>query len=157
MIRHGGINMTEDERSIGKRWFDQVWNQGRREAIGEMFPSHGVLHDGAHVTTGPGAFYQFYDRLQSAFSDCHVAVEDTIAEGYKLVVRWVCTARHTGDGLGVPPTDKAIQVSGISILRLAGSQIVEAWQNWDMLGMMEQIKGAVDSPTYVAEPAHQAR
>lgn len=143
--------MTESERDIGKRWFEQVWNQGRREAIGEMIAPDAVVHDGGIVTSGPSAFYQFFDRMATAFSETHIDVEDTIAEGDKLCVRWSCTAKHTGDGLGITPSGVTVQVTGTSILRVAGPVFVESWQNWDMLGMMEQIRGLGTSATYIAE------
>ena len=141
--------MTESERELGKRWFEQVWNQGRRDAIAEMMAPETLLHDGHSVTVGPSGFCSFFDRMMATFSDLHVSVEDTIAEGDKLCVRWECTCKHTGDGLGVPPTGQTVHVTGISIMRLAGSMFVEAWQNWDMLGMMEQIKGVGKSGTYI--------
>jgi predicted ester cyclase len=145
--------MTEAERNLGKRWFDEVWNQGRRDAIPAMFPPHGILHDGRHSTLGPDAFYLFFDRMTAAFSDLKITVEDTFAEGDKLCLRWSCTAKHTGTGMSFPPTHKDIHVTGISIMRVAGGQIVEAWQNWDMLGMLEQIQNQGQPPTYIAAPA----
>ncbi|HEX4155973.1 MAG TPA: ester cyclase [Acidobacteriaceae bacterium] len=145
--------MTEAERELGQRWFDEVWNKGRREAIGEMLAPDVVIHDGGETTMGSDAFYPFFDRLQSAFSDTQITVEDTIAEGDKLCVRWACTARHTGDGLGIPATGVKINVTGISVLRVAGSRMVETWQNWDMLGMMQQLKGERSSITYIAAAA----
>lgn len=143
--------MKETERNLGRRWFDEVWNKGRREAIGELFASDVVVHDGSVTTSGPRAFYQFYDRLNAAFSDTHVEVEDSFIEGDRMCVRWTCTATHTGDGLGFPPTKKKIRVTGISIGRVANGQFIEVWQNWDMLGMMEQLKELDQSPTYIAE------
>ena len=145
--------MTESERDLGHRWFDEVWNKGRREAIGEMYAADGVLHDGEVTTQGRGAFYDFFDRITGTFSDLHLQTDDDIAEGDKLCVRWSCSGRHTGNGLGVPPTGKQVHVTGMAILRIRGGQIVEAWQNWDMLGLIEQIQGGQRSPTYIAEPA----
>jgi predicted ester cyclase len=52
--------------------------------------------------------------------------------------------------LGIAPTGKNVHVTGISMLRLADGKFVEAWQNWDMLGMMEQIRGVGKSGTYIA-------
>ena len=84
-----------------------------------------------------------------------MTVHETIAEGDRVCVRWSSTGKHTGDGLGVPATGKTIEVTGISILRVAGGKIVEAWQNWDMLGMMEHIRDSGKSATYIA--SHHAR
>lgn len=141
--------MTESERNLGRRWFEQVWNQGRREAIAAMFAADAVLHDGATDATGPEGFYPFYDRLKAAFSEIHVDVHDSFAEGEKVCVRWSFTGRHTGDGLSFPPTGKTVNVTGLTVLRVADGKMVEGWQNWDMLGMMEQIKSLAKSATYI--------
>jgi len=141
--------MTESERGLGRRWFELVWNQGRREAIAELLSPDAVVHDGGTDTTGPEGFYPFYDRLRATFSELHVHVEDTFADGDKLCVRWSCTGKHTGGGLGVAPTGVTIHVTGISILRVADGRLVEGWQNWDMLGMMEQINGMARSATFI--------
>jgi steroid delta-isomerase-like uncharacterized protein len=141
--------MTDLERDLGRRWFELVWNQGRREAIAEMLAPDGVIHDGGIDTRGPDGFYPFFDRMSASFSDLHVTVEDTIAEGDKVCVRWTCKARHTGDGLGIAASGKNIHVTGVAICRVADGKIVEAWQNWDMMAMMEQIQGRGKSATYI--------
>jgi len=58
------------------------------------------------------------------------------------------------EGLGVAPSGKAINVTGVSIMRIANGMLVEARQNWDMLGLMEQIQGSHKAATYVSAPAH---
>jgi steroid delta-isomerase-like uncharacterized protein len=141
--------MTESERDLGRRWFEQVWNQGRREAIAEMLAPDAVLHDGGIDTTGPEEFYPFFDRMRATFSELHVNVEETIASGEKVCVRWSCTAKHTGDGLGIALSGKTVHVTGITIMRVGDGKLVEGWQNWDMLGMMEQIQGLGKSATYI--------
>ena len=45
--------MTDEARRLGLRWFEEVWNKKRREAIGEMFAPDGVLHEGGRDTVGP--------------------------------------------------------------------------------------------------------
>jgi steroid delta-isomerase-like uncharacterized protein len=142
--------VTENERDLGRRWFEEVWNKGRRDAISELLSPEGVLHEGGSDSVGPGGFYPFFDRMKNTLSDIRVTVHDAIAEGDRLCVRWSCTATHTGPGLGVPATGKPIDVTGITIFRVAGGKVVEGWQNWDMLGTMQQIAGAGRGATYVA-------
>lgn len=140
--------MTEMEQGLGRRWFEEVWNKGRREAIAEMLAPDAVLHDAERDSLpGPEGFYPFFDRLSATLSELHVTVDDTFAGDDRVCVRWSCSAKHTGDGFGVPPTGKAIHVTGISILRVAGGIVVEAWQNWDVMGMMEQIKSQDEAAT----------
>jgi len=142
--------MTDVDRALGVRWFEEVWNKGRRAAIAEMLEPDAVFHEGEIDCVGPEGFYPFYDRLTAAFSDFHIEVHDTLAEGDRVCLRWTCNCKHTGDGLGMPATQKTVHVTGMSILRIANSRMVEGWQNWDMLGMLEQIKGSTRSATYVA-------
>jgi predicted ester cyclase len=143
--------MTESDRKLGHRWFDLVWNQGKREAIAEMMGPDTVIHDSGIDTVGPENFYAFYERLRAMFSEFHIGVDDAFGENNMLCIRWTCTAKHTGPAFGVAPTGVAIRVTGISIARVANGQFKEVWQNWDMLGMMQQIQGAEAAPTYVKE------
>jgi steroid delta-isomerase-like uncharacterized protein len=142
--------MIQEERELGARWFEEVWNKGRREAIAEMLAPDAVMHEADIDAVGPEGFYPFFDRINATLSEMHVTVQQTIAEGDQVCVRWLCTAKHTGAGLGIPPTGKTIRVTGITIFRVAGGKNVEAWQNWDMLGLMEQIQGAAREGTYIA-------
>jgi|HubBroStandDraft_6_1064221.scaffolds.fasta_scaffold18900_2 steroid delta-isomerase-like uncharacterized protein len=143
-------NMAETARDLGRRWFDEVWNHGRREAIAEIMTPECVVHDGATDSRGPQGFYPFFDRMNATFSEIRLVVEDTIAERDAACIRWTCTAKHTGAGLGIPPTGKTVHITGITVLRASDGRVVEAWQNWDMLGMMEQMQGAVKkAATYI--------
>lgn len=99
-----------------------------------------VIHDGDTNSIGPNGFYPFYERINQTFSDMRVTVEDTIAEGDSACVRWSFIGKHSGSGLGIPPSGNTIRITGMTILRASGGKIVEAWQNWDMPGMMEQIQ-----------------
>jgi steroid delta-isomerase-like uncharacterized protein len=142
--------MNQSDRDLGKRWFDRVWNHQDRSAVKEMLSPDAVIHDGENDTSGVADFYAFFDRMNATFSDIHVIIHDTVAEGDKLCLRWSCKAKHSGPGLGVPPTGKNVQVTGMSILRVANGMIAEGWQNWDMLGLMEQIRGGMKTATYIA-------
>ena len=138
-------------REFGYRWFEEVWNKQRREAIADLMAPGCPVHEASNTSYGPEGFYPFFDRMQAAFSDLRVRVEDVLAEGDRASIRWSCTMRHTGDGLGVPPCGKTIHVTGITIVHVTNGQAVEAWQNWDMLGLMEQIKDCdIHAATYLA-------
>jgi predicted ester cyclase len=146
--------MTEQDRDLGRRWFEEVWNQGRREAIAEMLLPESVVHEGGIDTAGTGGFYPYYDRLSATFSDVHFDIEDTLADGDRICVRWTFTGKHTAHGLGIAPSGVNIHVTGITIMRVAGGKLIEGWQNWDMLGLMEQIQGTHKAATYIGTPPH---
>jgi len=143
--------MSETARNLGRRWFEEVWNRGRRAAIAELMSPDCVIHDGDTDSIGPSGFYLLFDRMHGSFSEIHMDVEDTIAEGDRACIRWSFTAKHTGGGLGISPTGKSVHVTGITIIRDAHGKVVEGWQNWDMLGMMEQIQSAgKKAATYIS-------
>ena len=142
--------MSEQNKELVRRWFEEVWNQGRREAIAEMLAPDAVIYDGGSASTGPEGFYPFFDRMQAAFSDIRMTLHDMIAEGDKVCVRWSSTVRHTGDALGMAATNQSIEITGISVARVANGKLAGAWQNWDMLGMMQRVRGESSAPTYIA-------
>jgi steroid delta-isomerase-like uncharacterized protein len=148
--------MSEANQQLITQWFEEVWNKGRREAIAEMLAPEAVIREGDATVKGPEGFYGFFDRMHAAFSGIHITVLDTIAEGDQVCARWSCSMKHTGDGLGVPATGKPLVTTGISIARIRDGKIVEAWQNWDMLGLMQEIKGEGMAPTYIAANASKA-
>ena len=142
--------MSEANKQMAKRWFDEVWNKGRREAIDEMLGADCVIHDGDTSIRGPQEFMQYFDRFQNAFSDIHFEFPEAIAEGDLVYLRWVVTHLHSGDGLGIPASGKRLRVTGMTLVRIVNGRFVEAWQNWDMMGMMEQIQGARQAAVYMA-------
>jgi steroid delta-isomerase-like uncharacterized protein len=141
--------MRKSGWELATRWFDEVWNQGRRETIAEMLAPDSTLHEGGTASFGPGGFYPLYDRLRASFSEIHVNVDDVIEDGDKMCVRWSFSGKHTGDGLGVAATGKTVRVTGMTLIRFQDGLFLEGWQNWDMLSMMEQIQGARRAPTFV--------
>lgn len=136
--------MSIESDSFAHRWFNEVWNKGRVSAIDEMLAedavTHGLGEAGVEIR-GPAAFKPFVARLRGAFPDIAVTVEQTIAEGDWIASRWSARMTHSGDDLGVPATGKHVTVTGMSMARVREGKMIEGWNNWDMLGLMQQIGG----------------
>ena len=134
--------MSDNNIALIHRWFGEVWNQGRLETIQELmapeFVGNGQGGPGV-VLRGPREFRAFAENLRGAFPDIQVTIEDAFAAGDKVVARWSATMTHRGDQLGLPATGKQVRITGISIGRIVDGKIVEGWDNWDQLGMMQQI------------------
>ena len=137
---------TEKNKALVRRWFDEVWNKGRADAIDEMFAADGIAHglseDAENPLTGPAGFKPFHEIFRGAFPDVEVVVEDTIAEGDKVAARCSVRAKHSGDHLGVAASNAPVSFTGISIVRIKDGKIVEAWNNFDFMKMNRQI-GAI--------------
>src|SRR5258705_13218740 len=88
--------MSEANKALVQRWFEEVWNKGRAEAIEEMFAADGIAHGLGDTVLDPGAYREFYTSFRGAFPDIVVTVEDMVAEGDKVAARCRVSAKHTG-------------------------------------------------------------
>ena len=135
--------MSEENKALLLRWFDEVWNKGRAEAIEEMFAADGLAHglsgDPEAPVVGPPAFKQFHATFRGAFPNMIVSVDDMVAEGDKVAARCSVRGKHTGDHLGIAATDTPVDFTGITIVRIEDGKIVEAWNNFDFMRMNKQI------------------
>jgi steroid delta-isomerase-like uncharacterized protein len=136
-------NNTENNKALLRRWFDEVWNKGRAEAIDEMFAEDGIAHGLSEAPEsplrGPAGFQPFHETFRGAFPDIEVVVEDMIAEGDKVVARCSVRGKHSGDHLGVAASNAPVDFTGIAIVRIKDGKIVEAWNNFDFMRMNKQI------------------
>ena len=85
---------------------------------------------------------QSFRELYASFPDFRQTIEDIIAEGDKVVTRFTLRGTHKGNFLGIPATDKEITQTDIVIFRIAGGKIAEAWEECDMMSVMQQL-GAI--------------
>lgn len=134
--------MLAASKRFVETWFEEVWRRGRPEAIDEMVADDAVMHGlGATdaVVRGGAGFKPFVEQMRSAFPDVDIRPEQMIEEGDLIATRWVATMTHQGDQLGVPATGRRISVTGMTIVRLQDGKIVEAWNNYDQLSLMQQI------------------
>jgi len=88
--------------------------------------------------------------IRSALPDLRITLEDDVAEGDKVVSRWRAQGTHQGGLMDIAPTGNEVAFTGITIHRIEDGKIVEEWENWDALGLMQQI-GAVPSPEEQAQ------
>ena len=138
---------VEENVELMRRWFKEVWNEGRTQTIHDLFAPDGVgigEHEDGRPLRGPAEFVPFVERIRGAFPDINVVVEDAFGAEDKVVLRWSATMTHRGDHLGMPASGKNVRITGITIARIRDKQIVEGWDNWDQLGMLKQI-GAYES------------
>jgi steroid delta-isomerase-like uncharacterized protein len=135
--------MSEENKQLVVRWFEEVWNKGRAEAIEEMFAEDGIAHglsdDPANPMRGPANFREFHATFRGAFPDITVNVDDAIAEGDKVAARCSVRGKHAGDHLGIAATQAPVDFTGMVFLRIENGKIAEAWNNFDFMRMHRQL------------------
>ena len=141
--------MPFDYKAMTRRWFEEVWNKGREEAIDELLAADGVAHgltDDGHDLPGPAEFRKFYRQFRSGIADVRITVDQVIGEGDTTAVRFTAYGTHGGDGLGVKATGRTVRVTGMCMMRWKDGRIAQGWNEFDAAGLMRQITGPA-SPT----------
>ena len=137
---------TEENKAIARRFYAEVWNKGNLDVADELlaadFVDHAAPPGFAPGVAGAKQVFSFY---RAAFPDLQVNAEDLIAEGDRVVARWSSSGTHKGDFMGIPPTGKQVQITGIDLFRFSGGKIAEHWGVFDQLGMLQQL-GVAPSP-----------
>jgi steroid delta-isomerase-like uncharacterized protein len=135
--------MSEENKQLIRRWFEEVWNQRRTESIDAMFAEDGLGHGlEGEPLRGPAGFKVLHERFCTAFPDINIVVEDVVAEGDKVAARCTVRGSHGGDSLGFAATNSPVQFTGMVLARIENGKIVEAWNNFDFMGMYQQV-GAI--------------
>jgi steroid delta-isomerase-like uncharacterized protein len=135
--------MSEENKELVRRWFEEVWNKGRADAIDEMLAGDAVVHglsdESGQPLRGPADFRGFHQKFREAFPDIIVTVDDAIAEGDQVAARCTVRGNHKGDSLGFAATNNLMLITGIAIARIKGGKIAEAWNNFDFMTMYKQL------------------
>jgi steroid delta-isomerase-like uncharacterized protein len=133
---------AEDNAEAARRILDEGFNEGRLEVFDEVCSPDVVSHDPAQPEDieGIDAHKDRVRGYRTAMPDLHVTLEDLVASGDKVATRW--TARGTNDGefMGMPPTNRSVEITGLSLDRFdEDGQVVETWDQWDNVGFMSQL------------------
>jgi steroid delta-isomerase-like uncharacterized protein len=134
--------MSEENKAVVRREMEEIFNHtGNLDAAEEIFAPDYVSHEPTSGDTrGIEGAKQFAATYRQAFPDLENTIEDMVAEGDEVVVRFRGSGTHEGETETFgPPTGKRMEITGITIKRLSDGKIVEAWTNFDALGMMQQL------------------
>lgn len=136
--------MSAENKALARRLVEEAYNGGRLDVTDELVAGDFVGHDPSlpEEVRGPAGVKELIAGYRAAFPDIHVTIEDQIADGDRVVTRWSVKGTHQGELMGMPATGKQATVTGITIDRIVGGRIAESWDNWDTLGLMQQL-GAV--------------
>lgn len=126
--------MSEENKALARRWFEEVWNQGSEATIDKLFHPQGHCYGWPEPDSdlaGPEAFKAVHRQFKDGFSGIHIDIEDIIAEGDRVAIRWTSHMTHDGHGLGFPPTGRKVALSGSSFVHIHKGQIIKGWNQMD--------------------------
>lgn len=136
------ITIESSNISLIHRWIDEAWNQRNDVSVRELLHPDSIGHLEGLSAKGIGGFVTTRGYLTSAFPDFRLAIEDAIAHGNKVAIRWRATGTHRGAFMGIPATGQAIAFPGMTWFTIVAGRIVEGWDSWNQGRIVAQLSAA---------------
>jgi predicted ester cyclase len=128
-------------KELVRRHFEDFWTKGDLDVADEIYASDTVGHYASNpVQRGYPECEKDLVRMDlAAFPDGVAIIQDQIAEGDKVLTRWLFEGTNTGPLFGRPPTGRSVAVAGLHLHRIATGRIVEVWAHPDTMSFMGQL------------------
>ncbi len=136
-----------DIADVSRRLVEETFNTGKLELVDQFVDPGCVHHDPATPSElrdmrGPEVIKRIVAIYRAAFPDVQMTVDDVIAAGEKVALRWHAEGTHRGELMGLAPTGARGSVTGIEIFLWKDAKVVESWGEWDNLGLARQLGAA---------------
>jgi steroid delta-isomerase-like uncharacterized protein len=125
--------------------YQRIWveglNRGDATVAKDVFTSDAVVHinGSPDPNLSVDGFTQMVSGLLGAFPDFRVTVEDQIVTADRVATRWTAEGTNRGAFGPVPATGRRVRISGLIFDKVAAGKVVERWEQWDQMGMMQQL------------------
>jgi steroid delta-isomerase-like uncharacterized protein len=131
---------TEKNKVVARRFGEEVWGRGDLQAAEDVLAEAFIEHNPA---PGQGPGREGHTRVlkvwRASFPDLTITVDDMLADGDRVALRWTAHATHRGELMGMPATGRQVTLTGIDILRIVDGRIVERWGEFNSAEMLQQL------------------
>lgn len=124
---------------IAERVSLELWGNADLSVIDECYAEDCVVHMSGETYRGRKAFREAVSGMIEGMSDVAVSVDSLFGDGDHVATRYSFTGVHDSEMMGIPPTGKRFESSGINLTRFENGRIVEEWDQSDNLGMLQQL------------------
>ena len=129
----------DDNKALVRRFIDEIFVQGRTEAVDELLANDFVAHTWPSTGDPKADLKGAIARTSTALANPRFTVDDMIAEGDRVAVRLTAQATQVGEFMRMPASGKTYSISEIHIFRVRGGKVIEHWHQFDQMGMMTQL------------------
>jgi steroid delta-isomerase-like uncharacterized protein len=137
----------QDNTAVVRRYYDEVFNQRNVDLVDDLAVEDYIEHDPfPGQGNGRRDLRARVEAILSAFNPLRFSIEDVVAEGGRVVVRWSQTGTHSGNFMGVPPTGTEFTIAGIDIHEVRDGRMAEHWHVVDQLALLQQL-GVIPAPS----------
>ena len=137
-------------KAVARRYREELWSQEALNVADEIVAPTCAFHNFDPITpvleNGSAGARNLVIIYRTAFPDVRFTLDDLLAEGDRVLVRWTAHGTHTGSFMGIQPTRMKVTVHGMDIYRVTGGKIQEIWVNWDTMSFMQQLGLEPPSP-----------
>lgn len=133
--------MRERNIEVVRQWIAEAWSAGNLAVAEDLLAEEFVLHDpvASREVVGRDAERALIAGLHQAISDLTFTIDDLVADGDNVTIRWIAEGTHTGELLGFAGTGRALAIRGVDMYRLRNGRIAESWTFWDLPGMLRTV------------------
>lgn len=120
-------DLKSKNKDLMRRIYEEMWNQADPSIAAEIFAQ-------------PEGVERFVNEFLRSFPDLQHVIDEMIAEGDRVVVRFSARGTHTGQWAGFAPTGKSIHYTGMTLARITAGKIIEHQTWWDKASLIEQLE-----------------
>jgi steroid delta-isomerase-like uncharacterized protein len=132
--------VSEENKGLIRRLFEEVLNGGRLGLLDQLIDASYIEHSPAsNQAAGAAGVRARLEGMREAFPDLRFALEELIAEGSIVAVRYRWQGTHRGTFLGIAPTGRRLSVRGMDFYRIERGRLLEHWDLVDEFGMLSQL------------------
>jgi predicted ester cyclase len=137
--------MAEDLKAVARRILEEIIPNGDVAGLRAVMHPEVVNHQPpAGAPAGLDGMIQAMGWVKQGFSERRFEVHQVIAEGDTVVVHCTLHGRHTGQFMGLAPTNQSVAFRQVHIVRFQDGKVAEHWVVRDDLGLGRQL-GAIPS------------
>jgi steroid delta-isomerase-like uncharacterized protein len=130
----------EHNKALARQFFEEAYNTGNVALLEHLLaPTYVDQKAPPGTPSGPEGIAAVITMFRRAFPDLHFTIEDQVAEGDKVATRYTFRGTQQGELMGISPTGKQVSIGGISIYRITDGKMQQAWIEYDMLGLLQQL------------------
>jgi steroid delta-isomerase-like uncharacterized protein len=133
--------MRERNIEVVRNWIDEAWSAGNLAVADDLLAEEFVLHDpvAGREVVGRDAERALIAGLRQAIPDLTFTIDDVVADGDNVTIRWIAEGTHGGELLGFASTGRSLAIRGVDMYRLRDGRIAESWTFWDLPGMLRTV------------------
>jgi steroid delta-isomerase-like uncharacterized protein len=131
----------EKNKELARRYYAELWDNGRLELAEELVAPNHRDHNPPIPGHGRGRedVVHHIKVFREAFPDITVSIDELVAEGDRVVERVTMRGTHLGTFLGIAPTGRYVEVTGVNVCRVEDGKVAERWGMTDGMGMLQQL------------------